>query len=106
MLEVFELSYQLIEAFREPVKVLQRKDPDLARQLRKAGSSVSLNLAEGEGRVVKDRFQHWRISSGSAREVKSALRAALAWGYLTKKQIERPQSIADRVLAMTWNLMR
>jgi hypothetical protein len=37
--EVFEVAVQMVGALREPLGVLERKDPDLARQVRRATAS-------------------------------------------------------------------
>lgn len=48
--------------------VIQRKDPDLARQGRRAVTSTPLNIAEGSDQAGKRRGLHYRITLGSARE--------------------------------------
>jgi four helix bundle protein len=58
-----------------------RRDIDLARQLRRAASSVVLNLAEGSGSFGRIRTQRNRTALGSARETMSCLRVAEAFGY-------------------------
>ena len=52
---------------------MERKDPDLPRQARRALTSTPLNIAEGSDQVGKRRALHYRIALGSARETWSAL---------------------------------
>lgn len=85
---------------------LARKDPDLARQLRRAVASVPLNLAEGACRMGKDRMHHYRIAAGSAAEAMSALTLALGWGHLAAGDLEPSEALADRLRALLWRLTR
>ncbi len=102
--EAFDISLQLIAALRTPIERLQQHDAPLANQLRRAASSVPLNLSEGRRRVGKDRLHHWRIAAGSADEVRAALAVALAWGYIESESINEPLALLDRVLAMLWRM--
>ena len=77
-----ELSLTLIRKLAPVVVSLARHDPDLARQLKRAASSVSLNLAEGSERAGRDRDHCFRIAAGSHREVMTALRVSEAWGHV------------------------
>ena len=56
----------MIRSLRQAVTRLQTRDGDLAKQLRRAASSVPLNLGEGRRRAGKDRLHLWRIAGGSA----------------------------------------
>ena len=85
----------------EPVNA---RDPDLARQLRRAASSVPLNLREGRRRSGKDRAHHFRIAAGSADEVVACLQVAQAWGYAAPELVGPALATCDRILAMTWRL--
>ena len=102
--EAFEFSLLLIRSLAEPLASLDRRDPDLARQLRRAASSVSLNLSEGNRRMCKDRIHLWRVAAGSADEVVASLRVAEAFGYLGEAATAGPLRLCDRVLAMLWRL--
>ena len=97
--DALEVTYQLVEQLRGGVGSIGQSDPDLARQLRRAASSVALNLAEGRRRVGKDRIHLFRIAEGSAAEVESALRLSAAWGYVTADLTEA-YSLLGRVQAM------
>ena len=85
---------------------LARRDPDLARQLRRAVASVPLNLAEGACRTGKDRMHHYRIAAGSAAEAMSGLELALRWGRVGAGDLESAEAFADRLRALLWRLTR
>ena len=102
--QTLELSLEIIHNLRKPVHKLRNCDDKLADQIRRAGSSISLNLAEGNRRVGKDRQHFWRIAAGSADEVRTALRVAEAWGYLGASEIGQPLELLDSCLAMLWRL--
>ena len=102
--EAFDRSLDFIRAIRKHLERLRSQDPDLYRQIRKAASSVSLNIAEGSGRSGKDRRYHYRVALGSAREVHAALHTACAWGDLEPKPLEPALEILDRLQGLLWGL--
>ena len=102
--EAFEVALALARALRGPLKRIKTHDSAMETQIRKAGSSVAQNLAEGRRRAGKDRLHHYRIAAGSADEIAAALQVAEAWGYLEPALIREPLELIDRVLAMTWRL--
>jgi len=106
MFDALEIGLDAVAALRDAERVLRTKDADLCRQLRRAGSSMVLNLAEGRRRVGKDRLHLWRVAAGSADEVRVALRTAMAWGDLQERHTTAPLALLDRVVAMLWKLTR
>ncbi len=102
--EVFEVAVELVAALRAPTAAIAAKDADLARQLRRAASSVPLNIGEGNQRSGGDRVHHFRIAAGSAAETLAALRVAHAWGYAETGSLEPALALLDRVRAMLWRL--
>ena len=77
----------------------------LADQAIRSASSVVLNLAEGQGRIGRDREHHWRIAYGSALETASALSLLQAARCIDDDEASRALELFDRVRAMTWRLM-
>jgi four helix bundle protein len=77
----------------------------VADQLIRAASSVPANLAEGHGRFGRDRFQHWRIAYGSAKEVDTDLRLLVSAGVVDPAATRRALGLLDEVRAMTWRLL-
>jgi hypothetical protein len=50
------------------------------------------------------RLHHWRVAAGSADEVRTALRVAVAWGDFDEPDAADALGLLDRVLAMLWRL--
>jgi four helix bundle protein len=61
---------------------IESHDRDLARQLRRAASSIALNVSEGSGSHGGTRRERYRNALGSARETGACLDVALAFGYV------------------------
>jgi four helix bundle protein len=82
MLRIHDDMLEAIVAMRPMIASIERSDSDLARQLRRAASSVVLNLAEGSGSFGRVRTVRYRTALGSARESFACLRTAEAFGYI------------------------
>jgi four helix bundle protein len=82
MLSVHDVMLEAITNMRPMLAAIERRDPDLGRQLRRAASSVVLNIAEGSGSSGGVRTQRYRTALGSARETIACLRTAEAFGYV------------------------
>lgn len=60
----------------------------LVNQLRRAGVSVSSNIAEGFSRQgSKEKIQFYHLAKGSLTEVESQLLISYGIGYLSKKEL-------------------
>lgn len=82
MLRIHDTAIEVVRDVMPLLAVIQRKDPDLARQGRRAVTSTPLNIAEGSDQAGKRRGLHYRITLGSARETVSVLRSAEAASYI------------------------
>ena len=102
--EALDVTLLFLSALAEVDARLVRRDPDLARQLRRAGSSIALNLAEGRKRAGRDQLHLYRVAAGSAAEVTTALDIALAWRHVTPAQRAALDATLDRVRAMLYKL--
>ena len=102
--DALEVALELIRQIAGAVTTIGRFDPDLARQIRRAGSSLALNLAEGRKRSGRDRLHLFRVAAGSAAEVRTALEVAAAWGYVGGGEVAAALALCDRELAMLWRL--
>ena len=75
---------------------IRRHDAKLHKQLREAGSSIPMNLAEGNRRRGQDRLFLWSVAAGSADEVYTGLRIAVGWGYFPEKSADEALELIDR----------
>jgi four helix bundle protein len=102
--EVLKISLQWITELKSLIEKIEVRDRSLAEQLRRAGSSVPLNISEGAKREKKDRLYSFRIAAGSASEAQTALAIAKAWGYISQQEYSLPNATGDRILAILWRL--
>jgi four helix bundle protein len=82
MLRIYDDMLSALRSMRPMVGAIEKRDPDLARQLRRAASSVVLNIAEGSGSTGRLRIARYRNALGSARETLACLRVGEALGYV------------------------
>jgi four helix bundle protein len=102
-MDVENITIELIQHLARIAPEIERRDRDLGSQLRRAATSISLNIAEGSRREGKDRIWHFRIAGGSAAETRMALRVAVAWGYVGTQPVA--DQLLDRIIAMCWRLV-
>lgn len=98
MLRIHETILQLVRDVAPLAVAIGRHDADLARQFRRAMSSVPLNVSEASAQRGARRNSHYSIALGSAREALSALRTAAAWGYVPEPSAELSDRF-DKVMA-------
>ena len=82
MLRIHDDMLDVIRSMRAALGAIDKRDSDLARQLRRAASSVVLNIAEGSGSFGRVRTVRYRTALGSARETLACLQTAEAFGYV------------------------
>ena len=102
---VLEHSLVVVELARPLVESIQRKDRDLASQLRRAISSICLNLSEGFGAAKGNSRLRFETALGSLHEARTGIRVAVAWGYVGNDSacaaLESLDSLGGRVYGLT-----
>jgi four helix bundle protein len=102
MLVAYDISIELVRHLRTVVPKIAAQDRDLADQIRRAASSIPLNLGEGWRHEKGNKQKHYAIAHGSAGEVRAALETALAWGWIDEQpELKR---VLDRLLGLLWGL--
>ena len=82
MLNIYLVVLEFIGTIRPLLAQIERRDRDLGRQLRRACSSVALNLGEGMYSRGELRTARYHTALGSMRESWSCLEVAQAFGYV------------------------
>ena len=67
---------------RDVVTKIAQSDADLGKQLRRALTSIPLNIAEGEWRRNGNARARFETAMGSANEVRACIETADALGYI------------------------
>jgi four helix bundle protein len=98
----YDVALSVVRGLQQPLAVIRRHNPNLARQGARAVESVLLNIAEGSGRAGGDRLHHFRIALGSLREVGAVLEIATLHGW-----VEQPMAAErDRLGGLLYGLLR
>ena len=97
-LEAAGIAIKLVMRVPAPLK-------PIADQVIRSATSVPANLAEGHGRVGRDRSNHWRIAYASAKEVDSHLQLLAHAGAISQTAARDVMKAFDQVRAMTWRLL-
>jgi four helix bundle protein len=99
-----EFAIEAIHVLRPVVARIRQCDRDLGEQIRRALSSVALNIAEGSRSEGGIRLTRFSTAAGSNAETRAALRVAIAWGYVSDEDVEAGEKLLDRVAAMLHGL--
>ncbi len=104
MLRIYPVALEMARGAGEVAVAIERRDSDLARQMRRAMCSVVLNIAEGMSNTQGHKRQRYQTALGSAREVKASVDVAQAMGYIGKID-ERLVDKMDHVIATLGRLV-
>ena len=104
MFVAYDVSLELISELRVVMPALKRTDRNLADQIGRAATSITLNIAEGSGRSAGDQRRMYETAYGSAREVRAAIAIGVAWGWIVEPA--PLLRILDRLLGLLWGLKR
>jgi four helix bundle protein len=105
-LHVYQRSIAFI-AWAESILERLPKTLDVRSQLDRAGTSIPLNIAEGNGKfTAPDRCRFFDTARGSALECAACLDVTVAKGRLSSTEIEMGKSMLAEIVAMLVGLIR
>jgi four helix bundle protein len=102
MLKIYGVILQVVGELRPVVGQIERRDADLARQMRRAMCSVALNVAEGMGSGGRNRPARYHTALGSMQETMACVEVSQALGYIG----EVDAGLVDRMRRIIGTLVR
>ncbi|HMI93478.1 MAG TPA: four helix bundle protein [Polyangiales bacterium] len=96
---IYEMCLEMIASVCRLADLVQRRDKDLARQMRKACTSVPLNFQEGQYSRGGNQIARWQDAMGSAKETMACLQVCVAARYLTQTQVDADLDRIDQIVA-------
>jgi four helix bundle protein len=104
-LRIYGVTIGLLRDLRPVMDRIGAKDANLGDQIRRAATSVPLNLHEGAYSQGRNERARWHTALGSAAEVRACLDVAEALGYVEKVD-DRLRDTLDQVIATLHRLTR
>jgi four helix bundle protein len=104
MLRIYDVVLEMVGGAARIAEEIERRDSDLARQMRRAAASVALNTAEGMGNTAGHKRQRYQTALGSAREVMACVDVAKAMRYVAKVDADTLDRL-DHVIATLMKLV-
>jgi len=106
-LDVYRCAIEFLVSTAELADKIPRGNAALLDQLRRAASSILLNIAEAAGRAGKaDAARAYAIARGSAMECAAVLDALLVLKVVDSTTKQRAEELLERVVAMLTKLSR
>jgi four helix bundle protein len=103
--QVLEDAIELCRLVKTSADDIEKHDRKLAGQLRGAAQSAAANVAEGMHRRGGHQRERFGVAYGSAQEVKTHLRVAEAFGYVTERATAKSYDRADKLAASLWRCL-
>ena len=105
-LEVYQKSVEFLKEVISVIRLLPNGNSDIVNQLRRAASSISLNIAEGAGKTgVADKKRYYSIARGSTLECAAIFDLLKAWNLVDQSVLKTPTSLLSSLAAMLSKLV-
>ena len=107
-LDVYRAARELTkEVYSLSTKLPAEEKFNMVQQIRRAGLSVKLNLAEGSSRrSAAERKRFSEIARGSLIEVDAILETAVDLGYFRTDELDTLAALLNKCFAMLSNMMK
>ena len=102
---VYDLALQMLKGFKPLIDQVRHHDRPLADQMQRAGQSVFLNIAEGQSARGKNELARFHTALAECREIRAALKLAMAWGYVGGAACDAVDNELDQIAAILWTLV-
>ena len=105
-MRIYAIALEMVRSIIRLARIVREHDPDLARQMVTAATSVPLNMQEGLYSLGGNRNARFHNSMGSARETMSCLHVCVCCEYLKQAEVDTDLDRLDHIIGGLWNLSR
>ncbi len=106
-LDVYQRAVEFLALTAELMPEVPRGHAPLVDQLRRAATSIPLNIAEAAGRTGEaDAARAYAIARGSTMECAAVLDALVVLKLIDREKQERGMALLERIVAMLTKLWR
>ena len=107
-MDVFQLSHQMtLEIYKITKRYPDEEKFSLTSQMRRAASSICMNLMEGAHRISKNEYKYFvSISRGSCGEIKYQVLLSKDLGYISLRTYKNLKESFERISMMLTKLHR
>jgi four helix bundle protein len=103
-MKIYELALEMVASVYRLAELVQRRDRDLASQMRRAAASVVLNMAEGMYSQGGRKGARYFDSMGSGRETVACLHVCVATRQLAQARVDADLERLDRIIGGLYRL--
>ena len=105
-LEVYRKSVEFLKEVITVMRLLPNGNSDIINQLRRAATSISLNIAEGAGKTgVSDKKRYYSIARGSTLECAAIFDLLKACNLVDENVLKNPTDLLSSLAAMLSKLI-
>lgn len=106
-MDVYQVGRELNRELAAIIAELPRGAGEARDNLRRAGASITRNLAEANGKWTgPDKRQRYHIARGSAMEVGASLDELVDFGFVAPGRVTHTKTLASRMVSMLMGLIR
>jgi four helix bundle protein len=103
-LRIYDTALEMVSEVTRVARLVERVDADLARQMRRACTSVPLNIAEGGHSKGGNQKVRYYSAMASARETIAAIEVSVAAKYISAEGTPEVLRKLDQIVATLWRL--
>ena len=97
----YRLALSFVENVQPVIRRASAQNRDLADQLKRASTSIVLNIAEGAGRSAgPDRRRFYLIARGSANECAASVELCCVIGVISRQDCAEQLNVLNRICAI------
>ena len=103
-LRIYDVALAMVAEVAALARRVARHDPNLAGQMRRSSTAVTLNISEGTYARGNNKPARYQTAAAEAAETAGAIETAVAAGYLPRAGLQQTLDRLDHIVAVMWKL--